>query len=379
MTLTKETAEHFAVFDGETFTMEEGDELEVPRITVEPAAVFNGHGTVYTVCAWLDGEIAETITLYCTYSEFSAFAVSGHSIAVLLPQKHGRTVDLRRRELGAPEWTVLGTGLTEDLYRDSGLTPNRQYEYAYKYSDSQEWSDPNIAWLTVGYERLVICSDRFVYRDGTSAYTVLYSDVYIGVEILASQVPGPWSVILSDNYVGYAVIQSDVFIQTGSDTRMFLTLNRDDPMKIAKNQTPTFAARISRPSGSIIDPAEITAIQYTIFHKEYSPIGYKYNPVVGHTKIDVAKGDGEETFAELLERPVADIFWDGLQTEECWLDPEKTESEDTSQIRGYNFKHTPDTTVNLAFTEEGEYLVQYTLTPTEGNPIVLSWKVIVEG
>lgn len=374
----KETAEHFIVEDGDVFTLE-NDVMEVPRVTVGEEGTFNGTGTLVTVCDWLTGEIAETITLYCVYGSFDAFAVSGHTVAVLLPQRHGTTIDLRRRPLGGTEWTVLGTGLTEDLYRDSGLTPNRQYEYAYKYSDSQEWSDPNIAWLTVGYERLVICSDRFVYRDGTSVYTVLYSDVYIGVGILTSQVPGPWSVILSDNYVGYAVIQSDVFVQTDSGTRTFITLYRDDYMKIAKNQTPTFAARISRPSGHIIDPAEITAIQYTIFRKEYSPIGYRSLPVSHFTAVNLAKGAGEETFSELLERPVADIFWEGLQTEEGWLDPEETESEDTSQIRGYNFKHTPDTTVYRAFAEEGEYLVQYTLTPTEGNPIVLSWKVAVEG
>ena len=201
----------------------------------------------------------------------------------------------------------------------------------------------------------VIVSDAFVPCLGTDPVTVLRSDLYRGTTVILSDRSGlgtaaPWSFLL-----------------------------KDESMKIAKNQTPTFTARISQPSGAIIDPAGITAIKYTIFYKDYSPVGYGFNPVGGHNEKALTKPAGSGTFAEHYARPVADLFWEGLQTGESWLDPEEAETDDTSHLRGYNFRHTPDTASYPAFAKDGEYLVQYTLTPQTGNPIVLSWKVIVEG
>lgn len=201
----------------------------------------------------------------------------------------------------------------------------------------------------------VIVSDTFVPCLGTAPVTVLRSDLYRGTTVILSDRSG----------LGAASLWS--------------LLLKDESMKIAKNQTPTFTARISLPSGAIIDPAGITAIRYTISYKDYSPVGYGFNPVGGHNKRALTKPAGSETFAELYARPVADLFWEGLQTGEGWLDPEEAETDDTTHLRGYNFRHTPDTASYPAFAKDGEYLVQYTLTPQTGNPIVLSWKVIVEG
>lgn len=201
----------------------------------------------------------------------------------------------------------------------------------------------------------VITSDLFVPSFGAEPLAVLCSDTYRGTTVLTSDRSG----------LGAAALWS--------------LLLKDESMKIAKNQTPTFTARISLPSGAIIDPAEITAIRYTISYKDYSPVGYGFSPVGGHNEKALTKPAGSGTFAELYTRPVADLFWEGLQTGEDWLDPEEAETDDTSHLRGYNFRHTPDTASYPAFAKDGEYLVQYTLTPQTGNPIVLSWKVFVEG
>ena len=201
--------------------------------------------------------------------------------------------------------------------------------------------------------RSVIKSDVFVPSRGSEPLTVLYSDRYRGMTVITSGCPGP--------------------------AARYITLIKDESMKIAKNQTPTFAARISDSSGAIIAPADIAAISYTISRKRFGPLGYDYLPVNGHFQFSLTKPVGSEVFAELLDRPRADLFWEGLQTGDGWLDPDETDSEDTSRIRGYNFIHSPDTRLNAAFPEEGEYLVQYRLLPVSGNPLVLSWKVNVEG
>lgn len=196
----------------------------------------------------------------------------------------------------------------------------------------------------------VITSDNFVPSSGTEPLTVLYSDQYHGTTVIESDCPGA----------------------------LYDILTNDEIMKIAKNQTPTFTARISDSTGEIIEPGSITAITYTISHKGFGPLGHGWTPVTGHNGVSLSKPSGSAAFAELLARPVADLFWEGLQTGDEWLDPDETEETDTSRIRGYNFKHSPDTRVNPAFSEEGEYLVQYRLSPRTGNPIVLSWKVTVD-
>lgn len=197
----------------------------------------------------------------------------------------------------------------------------------------------------------VITSDTFVPSCGTEPLAVLYADQYYGTTVIESDCPGA----------------------------LYDILTHDDIMKIAKNQTPTFTARISDSTGAIIDPAAVTAITYTISRKGFGPLGYGWTPVTGHDGFSLSKPGGSASFAELLARPVADLFWEGLQTGDEWLDPDETESTDTSRIRGYNFIHSPDTRVNPAFSDEGEYLVQYRLSQSSGNPIVLSWKVTVEG
>lgn len=201
-------------------------------------------------------------------------------------------------------------------------------------------------------------------------FAVIVSDAYV-----PSRMGEPLTVLYSDAFRGTTVIVSD---RSGlGDAGLRPVLLKDELMKIAKNQTPTFVARISLPSGAIIDPAEITAIRYTISYKSYSPVGYVFSPIGGHNKKVLTKPAGSETFAELFDRPVADLFWEGIQTGAGWVDPEDAETDDTSHIRGYNFKHTPDTSSYPAFANDGEYQVQYTLTPTTGNPIVLSWNVTV--
>ncbi|MGI5831410.1 MAG: hypothetical protein ACOX6D_02595 [Thermoguttaceae bacterium] len=50
---------------------------------------------------------------------------------------------------------------------------------------------------------------------------------------------------------------------------------------------------------------------------------------------------------------------------------------DTARVRGYNFKHSPNTREISAFADPGTYEMQYRLLPLTGNPIVIAWTVEV--
>lgn len=61
---------------------------------------------------------------------------------------------------------------------------------------------------------------------------------------------------------------------------------------------------------------------------------------------------------------VVDVIFDALQTD--------------SQASGYNFRHTPPVGASPAFTIAGRnYLVEYTITPNTGEPIILQFRVNV--
>ena len=63
---------------------------------------------------------------------------------------------------------------------------------------------------------------------------------------------------------------------------------------------------------------------------------------------------------------VADIIFNALQTDARW----------TVDDTGYNFRHTVEICDDYAFTIAGrEYLVEYTLTPSNGQPLKVRFRL----
>lgn len=133
-------------------------------------------------------------------------------------------------------------------------------------------------------------------------------------------------------------------------------------------QTPTFLALIvdteytgetGSGSGSgdgsgsgedfiLVRQSDISEIKYTVF-KVSSGYGSSSSPVAGHNDVTIDKN-----IAIQEEMITGDNNW----TNESYP--------------GYNFKFTPDSTINKAFPTPGHYVIHFEITMVMGNPICWS-------
>jgi len=117
--------------------------------------------------------------------------------------------------------------------------------------------------------------------------------------------------------------------------------------------TATLMARLVGADAAAIVQADIASIEYSVFLLDDS-VPSSRTVVTGH--------DGESL-------AVADVIYDALQTDARW----------TVDSTGYNFRHTIDVSSNEAFETAGRRcLVEYRLTPTSGQVIVVRFKLQVE-
>ncbi|QDT70476.1 hypothetical protein MalM25_34240 [Planctomycetes bacterium MalM25] len=109
-------------------------------------------------------------------------------------------------------------------------------------------------------------------------------------------------------------------------------------------------ARLESLDGVAIVPADIYSASYTIVARETCGVEPEIQ-VPGHTQ-------------ETIEP--ASVLYGTMQTGPAW-DLDAT---------GYNFRHTIDTTVEVAFQTAGNhYAVRYELTPVNGQPIIFRFHI----
>lgn len=121
---------------------------------------------------------------------------------------------------------------------------------------------------------------------------------------------------------------------------------------VHKNGTKTLMKRAVGADGSVITQATISSAVYSIYRlNEQAPD--TRTAVTGHTAVSLV---------------VADVIFDTLQDDDLW------DKDDT----GYNFRQTPDLSLGNIFAIAGrKYLVEYTLTPTSGQVIILRFRLNV--
>lgn len=121
---------------------------------------------------------------------------------------------------------------------------------------------------------------------------------------------------------------------------------------VFKNGTASFLARVVGADGQAIGPADITAVQYSIYLlDDESPDDW--TPMAGHTAVPLA-ADG--------------VLSATLELDAAW----------TRDTLGFNFRHTPDVSVQPAFPQAGRrFLVEYRLWPVVGQVVVIRFRTYV--
>jgi hypothetical protein len=115
-----------------------------------------------------------------------------------------------------------------------------------------------------------------------------------------------------------------------------------------KNGTRRLDARVRNWDGDDILQADISSIAYTAYLLDASNPDTR-TAIDGHTAVTLDK---------------ADVIFDTLQTDEYSSD--------------YNFSHTPPIGTTNLFTIAGrDYLIEYTITPTSGEKIIVRFRVHV--
>jgi len=118
------------------------------------------------------------------------------------------------------------------------------------------------------------------------------------------------------------------------------------------NGTAALLARVVGYDAAPVVQADISAIEYTIFELDDTDATVR-TPVDGHEAVSLI---------------VADVIFDTLQTDGVW----------TADAEGYNFLHIVDITSTQAFTTvEKQYLVEFSLTPVAGQPILVRFRISV--
>jgi hypothetical protein len=112
----------------------------------------------------------------------------------------------------------------------------------------------------------------------------------------------------------------------------------------------TLMARIVGASGANIVQADIASIAYSIF--TFDRYAKTRTGVTNHTAVALT---------------VANVVFNTLQTDAIW----------TVDATGYNFRHVLDVSPNAAFAAVGTYLIEYKLTPNNGEVIIVRFAVTV--
>jgi hypothetical protein len=119
-----------------------------------------------------------------------------------------------------------------------------------------------------------------------------------------------------------------------------------------KNGTLTLMARVVGESAAAVTPDDIASIAYSIDLLDDDDPDAR-TAVTGHQNVSLT---------------VADVLFASLQTDDRW----------TVDATGYNFRHTIDVSTHAAFAIAGRrYLVEYRLTPDEGQIIIVRFRINV--
>lgn len=100
-------------------------------------------------------------------------------------------------------------------------------------------------------------------------------------------------------------------------------------------------------SGADIRQADVSSVTYSIYLLDDANPNTR-TVVTGHDAVSLAK---------------ADMIFDTIQTD--------------AQASGYNFRHQIDVSAKAAFATVGNYLVEYRITPTAGQVVLVRFKVRV--
>jgi len=119
-----------------------------------------------------------------------------------------------------------------------------------------------------------------------------------------------------------------------------------------KNGSATLMARIVGPDAGNITQADIDTVAYSVYLLDDQNADNRTS-VEGHSSVALT---------------VADVIFDTLQTNAVW----------TVDATGYNFLHVLDVSEHQAFAVAGRrYLVEYQLTPTDGQVILVRFRLNV--
>lgn len=112
----------------------------------------------------------------------------------------------------------------------------------------------------------------------------------------------------------------------------------------------TLLARVVGIDGQPIAPADVAALGYAVWLVDDDDADQR-TAIEGHAGVALV---------------VADVVLADLQLDASW----------TADSVGYNFRHTLDVGQHTAFPIAGRrYLVEYRLTPPEGQPIVVRFRL----
>lgn len=124
------------------------------------------------------------------------------------------------------------------------------------------------------------------------------------------------------------------------------TEDQDIYYNIFKNCTRAMSARVRTHAGVDLTQATVTSITYSVYKLDGQDPDTR-TAVTGHSVASVT---------------VADVIYDTLQTDDL--------------ATNWNFRHVPPIATNQAFTKAGaDYLVEYTITPTTGQKVILRFRV----
>jgi hypothetical protein len=127
---------------------------------------------------------------------------------------------------------------------------------------------------------------------------------------------------------------------------------RDTQGTVFVGGTAAMLARVLGMTAQPIVQADLSSIAYSIFALDDTDATAR-TPVTGHSAVVLT---------------VSNVIFNTLQTDAVW----------TTDTIGYNFLHVIDITTHPAFTlAQQRYLVEYKLTPTSGQPILVRFLINV--
>ena len=119
-----------------------------------------------------------------------------------------------------------------------------------------------------------------------------------------------------------------------------------------KNGSVTLLARVVGAAGTNIVQADLSSIKYTVYLLDDQDPDSR-TAVANHTDVALS---------------IAGVIFNTLQTDPLW----------TVDASGYNFRHVLDVSTHPAFTIAGRrYLIEYQLTPTSGQKILVRFRLNV--